>query len=292
MNIEEYIASGILEAYVSDTGSAQEMQEVECMSSIYPEIKEALHQVELDLEKYAFAHAVEPPAGLQDDFMKLLEGVEPLAKEVDQPSTATAPAEEKESDAQVVDMRPKPAETLDKQTISTYWWSAAAAIAVLIGLSIWQQARFSNSQEQLANLQATQNQYEREIDEMDSLAANQRLLLAGITEAETRKITLDATDAFNGALAAVYWNPTSGETVLDLSDLPDAPDGEQYQLWVLVDGKPVDMGVADDVKDIESLQRMKETLRADAFAITLEPYGGVESPTLDQMVVLGMVQAG
>lgn len=45
MDIEDYIASGILENYVFGHVSAQEMQEVECMSHIYPEIKEELTSI-------------------------------------------------------------------------------------------------------------------------------------------------------------------------------------------------------------------------------------------------------
>ena len=37
------------------------------------------------------------------------------------------------------------------------------------------------------------------------------------------------------------------------------------------------------------LQNMSGLAEADALAITLEPLGGSESPTLDQMVVMGKV---
>lgn len=61
MNIQAYIESGILEEYVLGTVSPQEKQEVECMSHIYPEIKEELLRTESALEEYALKHQTLPP---------------------------------------------------------------------------------------------------------------------------------------------------------------------------------------------------------------------------------------
>jgi len=68
--------------------------------------------------------------------------------------------------------------------------------------------------------------------------------------------------------------------------LPQAPSGKQYQLWALVDGKPVDAGM---IGDCNGLCRLKNIPRAQAFAITLEREGGSPTPTMDQMYVLGKV---
>jgi anti-sigma-K factor RskA len=64
------------------------------------------------------------------------------------------------------------------------------------------------------------------------------------------------------------------------------PPGKQYQLWAIVDGKPVDAGM---VGDCEGLCKMKVINRAEAFAITLEKEGGSSAPTLTAMYVMGKV---
>ncbi|WP_350340234.1 anti-sigma factor [Paraflavitalea speifideaquila] len=46
-----------------------------------------------------------------------------------------------------------------------------------------------------------------------------------------------------------------------------APAGRQYQLWALVDGKPVDAGMLDNC---DGLCQLKNIQQAQAFAITLE----------------------
>jgi hypothetical protein len=53
--------------------------------------------------------------------------------------------------------------------------------------------------------------------------------------------------------------------------LPVAPEGKQYQLWAIVDGKPVDAGLLDNP---ETFEKMKSLGNAQAFAISLEAKGG------------------
>lgn len=72
--------------------------------------------------------------------------------------------------------------------------------------------------------------------------------------------------------------------------LPLNDEAHQYQLWALVNGKPVDLGVFDVKADAEHiLVKMKEIGGAQAFAVTLEKRGGVASPTMEQMIAMGGV---
>jgi anti-sigma-K factor RskA len=85
------------------------------------------------------------------------------------------------------------------------------------------------------------------------------------------------------------WSPATKKVVVDMHSmkLPVHDKHHQYQLWALVGGKPVDMGVFNANADTTSIKEMKLIAAADAFAVTLEPMGGSVSPTLDQMVVMG-----
>jgi anti-sigma-K factor RskA len=66
---------------------------------------------------------------------------------------------------------------------------------------------------------------------------------------------------------------------------------QQYQLWAIIDGKPVDAGVFDG--NVASLLKMKEIgTGAVTFAVTVEPRGGKQSPTLESMQVAGNVIKG
>jgi hypothetical protein len=58
---QQYIDSGILEAYVTGSATEAEVQELMYMKAQYPEINFALQQLELDMEHIAHQMAVAPP---------------------------------------------------------------------------------------------------------------------------------------------------------------------------------------------------------------------------------------
>jgi hypothetical protein len=63
---QQYIDSGILEAYVTGSATEAEVKELMYMKTKYPEINFALQQLELDMEHVAQHMAVMPPAGTWD----------------------------------------------------------------------------------------------------------------------------------------------------------------------------------------------------------------------------------
>ncbi|MEQ9232093.1 MAG: anti-sigma factor, partial [Cyclobacteriaceae bacterium] len=87
--------------------------------------------------------------------------------------------------------------------------------------------------------------------------------------------------------AVIYFNPSDRQVYLNTSTLPELSEDQQYQLWALIDGQPVDAGTFDVLKD--QFQQMKQFERVDAFAVTIEPKGGSEGPTLEKMQVYGEV---
>jgi hypothetical protein len=106
-----------------------------------------------------------------------------------------------------------------------------------------------------------------------------------LTSAKTEKIVLAGTKLSPDAYAAIIISEDN--IYLSSQGLPDPAKEKQYQLWALKDGKPISMGVFD-IK-VDSLIEIQNVAGAQAYAITLEPKGGVESPTLDQMYVMGAV---
>ncbi|MBK0377712.1 hypothetical protein [Mucilaginibacter segetis] len=60
--LQDYIESGVLEAYVTGTASEQEVKELMYMKAKYPEVSIALQQLEIDMETIAKHMAVTPPA--------------------------------------------------------------------------------------------------------------------------------------------------------------------------------------------------------------------------------------
>ena len=79
--------------------------------------------------------------------------------------------------------------------------------------------------------------------------------------------------------------------MIDMGDLnlPANDQAHQYQLWAIVAGKPVDLGVFDKTTDSSDMKIMKSIASAQAFAVTLEPRGGSVNPTMNQMMVIRML---
>lgn len=63
MKIKDYIESGILEAYVLGSASEAEEKELLRLKTQYPQIQDALAELESDLERIAQHMAIAPPPG-------------------------------------------------------------------------------------------------------------------------------------------------------------------------------------------------------------------------------------
>ena len=57
------------------------------------------------------------------------------------------------------------------------------------------------------------------------------------------KISMPGIKGRENNLATVFWDTKSKDVYLLANKLPQAAADKQYQLWAIVDGKPVDAGV-------------------------------------------------
>jgi hypothetical protein len=104
--------------------------------------------------------------------------------------------------------------------------------------------------------------------------------------ADARLVTLDGD---GGGRVRVAWSGGAERAVLLADDLPEAPDGMAYELWLIDDSGPVPMNVLDGADDGE----IRDAIVMDgddgrvptAWGITLEPATGSASPTGDILYV-------
>lgn len=277
MDIKEYISSGILENYVLGSVSQQEKQEVECMSHIYPEIKAELEQLQTTLENVAFKLQKDTPAHLKSKILNAIknEKQEALGEKVVR---------------KVVD--------INSSNNSNLWkYMAAASIVVTIGLAYL----FYNSSSQLKSVKSqlsdmsvemneSKNNFESELEVLSQKVERKKELLAFLQHSATKKIVLKGTDLQPTSTCIVYFNENTSKVFLDASPQMDKlPQDKQYQLWAIVDGKPVDMGTLTHDEPCDDLCPMPDVSDAQAFAITIEKVGGSATPSLDRLVVIGNV---
>lgn len=261
MNIKDYIASGILEEYVMGVTSEQETQEVKCMSHIYPEIKAELLKLEDALGQYARLYERTPPAELKN---RIFGEMEFGNKE-----------EKKEESVQ------EPEVTMVK--VVPLWSKISIAAAILS--AIYAGSLYYDNQQTKADMRAMSAR----MTEMDQQNALNQDFLAMYKNADMKIVKLSGKEISPESSVDVFWNQKNQEVALNILSLPKPERGKQYQLWTIVDGVPVDMGMID--KDFQGkILKMKATAgKVIAFAITLEKEGGSPSPTLEKMYVMGLV---
>ena len=276
MDIKEYISSGILEEYVMGTASEQERQEVECLSSIYPEVREELSSLEVSLEQFAQLKSIEPSEETREKV---------LAKIDAQPRKLVKMAERGEH---------KKVEEVRERAVNNWKLGAAAAAILLIAVTVWLFVK----QERIADVIAENQNLQNQVDELrgeqmqsEKQLANVQQHLKVISNPSTQSIELTGTDLEPNARSLVYWNKNSSETYVRVENLPKPPSDKQYQLWALKDGKPIDAGVFEVDDEVAFLQNVKSVSEADAFAVTLEKRGGSESPNLEAMYLMGKIKS-
>ncbi|AYA36608.1 anti-sigma factor [Hymenobacter oligotrophus] len=299
MNIEEYIESGQLELYVLHQLAPAEAAEVEQLAAQHPAIRAELSHIELALGAYAEAHAVAPPAGMRE---RVLGGWQQAIR---QEPTVAPPAAQPTMTVSSAPQEPayRPASATNEPVMRTmpapesgrgYRWLAAAAAVLLLlsaGTNWLFYNRWQEAQSQLVIAQSEQARYAAATQAVEKRLATRTNELAMLRDETYRTVVMTGTQIAPGARARVHFNPATKAVYVDVNNLPPAPEGKQYQLWALDKGKPVDAGMlALHTAAGDSLQRMKDIVNAQAFAVTLEPAGGRPEPTLAALTVMGQMQ--
>ncbi len=278
MNTKEYIESGILEAYVSGAASDQERREVECLSSVYPEIKKELDSLEETMNQFSLDYKVPVPRGLKSKIMAAV-------KEEDQVSAMSVVP--KKSDP-ILQETTKP-KRISGRDPSKFPWRIAATLLLVVscGLLYFLITLEDDYKSEIDNQRNSIVQLEDRLNDLSRKFSDQKNQLAVVSSPSTLKIPLRTANGEGGENALVFWDPSNEKVFLDPEQLPAVKDNQQYQLWALKDNQPIDLGTV--LKGDFGFQQMKNTPEADAFAITLEPLGGSKQPTLEELKVIGKI---
>ena len=267
MNINDIISSGLLELYAMGLSSPEETTQVEAWVIEYPEVKKELLEIEMSLESYAQANAMAPSASLKE---KIISQTNPGVKENKLSFTKTGTDK---------------AEPFIYRTPSYFKLLAAAMLVLLIGSIILNYSYYNKYQSANSDLQVAQ----QKIAEKDSLTLAMNRDIGVMTDKNAQSVVLNGTPHSPESLAKIFWMRNTGDVYVDPSNLPAVPAGKQYQLWAIVDGKPISGGMISTEKGIYHIQKMKSFGKADAFAITLEKAGGSPAPTMDEMYVISKI---
>ncbi|KQC00041.1 hypothetical protein AQF98_14515 [Pedobacter sp. Hv1] len=274
--VKAYIESGILELYVLGQLNTQECSEVEAMANKYPEVKAELSAIELALESYALENAVAPSSALEEKILAQF-NTNTITEKLPEPKVV--PLYEGQKDGTV-------------RTLRFALIACSILLVVSLGALFSAHNDLSQANEQIATLSLDKEKFASTVSKLqfDKSGMENRIAMTETNEWATVKLA--GVKDSPKAKMLVYWNKNNKNILINYAamDLPKTDQAHEYQLWALVDGKPVSLGVfgnTDNAK--EAVKQMETIAKAQAFAVTIEPTGGSQNPTMEKMVVMGGV---
>lgn len=258
MNKEEVISQGYLEAYLNEDLSNEEMIEVERYIEQDEEIRQEFNSIQHTIETLAISYGIRP-----SEVVKTI-----LINEISSKSNSVA--------------------------YRTNGWKLMIAASVIISLSslftafyFWN--KWKGTEQELTQLIAQNLQMAQNFNQVNDELSNIREDLSVLISPEFSRIILNGTENAPTAQAVIYWNAKQGNVYLNSVSLSPLAAGQQYQLWAIVDGQPVNAGIFD--ANQSTFKEMNNISSADSFAVTIEKPGGSTTPTLSTMQVIGNISS-
>lgn len=270
MDIQSYIASGKLELFLLGDLNEREREEVITLARMYPEIQNELDSLEEKMLAFDQKTGPVPSTKVKD---KIFASLESEFKSAETPKAR--PAETK-----VVSLSP--------------WKSFAAAASIVAVLAsaaaIFYATKYYEKDQQFTALLQEQsvmadnlNQVKFEYEQKDVLVEK---LVAG--DFKRVQLKVGGLEIQKDAEVDVFWDQNAQEVFVAVNNLNDLSEEYDYQLWAIGSKGPIGIGLVNSGQKL-TLQQMQSVAEAGVFAITIEPKGGSQSPTLDKLVVIGNV---
>lgn len=243
--IRIFLDSDLLEKYLLGTTSTEETLQVERYISMYPEVRESYDELQENLETFAKLHAVKAPEALKARILT----------------------------------------SIRKENVARknfYRFAVAASFAILISFGasyfFWDQNKSLQQENTVVN---------NKIDDLEETMREQledvRNQFIVLQNPETKKYSVKGNKKAKELKAVAYVNPVKRLSYINVSKLPHLPEDQCYQMWAEVNGKMLNLGI---IKEASSQEKLLALPYADHTLgyITIEPKGGNQSPTVENIV--------
>lgn len=252
MDINEYISSGIVELYVLELCSEEEKTEMETLRKQHPAVNEAIGRYEMSLEEGLLTNGILPPAAVDEKALQRIDNLQ----------------------APVIAL-PR----FDKSEKNPNWlkFAAAAAVILLLGSAVLNFVLYRKLDRQSAIIQKEEP---LTLPETDYAV----MMNPAITPVAMYGVGIHAI-----CRCTLYWDKKTRKAYIMIHHLAKSPSSREYQLWAMVDGKPVSVGLIDESIRGRFIELSKVPPNAKGFLVTLETAGGNDSPTENQTYLRGTI---
>lgn len=251
MDIQAYIASGIVELYVMGLCTPEEEKELEQLRAQYPMLHQAIYNFELQMEKRMMQQSALPPIKTDE---KILENLTSLQT------------------SKVVNIKPT-------TTKKIKWLKplAAASVILLVGSAFFNYSLFKKNNRLNSMLKAVAKS-------PLPLADYEIFTNPGITP-----VGMYGQGNHTICRCTMFWDKKTGKAYIMIHHLPKSNDATDYQLWAEIDGKPVSIGIIDDNIRGRFIEVQNVPAASNAFKVTLGKVGGESSITSGDLYLAGQI---
>ena len=250
MELVEMRESGLLELYVAGELSGRKIALVEEHLDKLPELRADLISIGNAFEYYAKLHKIPVSEGFKEKVLERLRNGRTVINPV-------APIKKSSARLRV----------------------AASMLFIISAMSLY---KYSQLNKRLAALEK-----ERELQwqtQAQLLKQKQKEIakFKALHTEESKVLTISATDKYVSSEVIMYLDETSKKNYIELKSIPSITSKQSFQLWSLkADKAPVPLDVFQGDEKILEVAFEEGT---ETYAITIEPFGGQESPNLDNLI--------
>lgn len=245
MDRKRILEEGLLEKYLLHELTVREQHAIEKVLQEDMDLKSRFEQLEADFEQMAFENAITPNSRVKES----------LRSRIRSENT--------------------------KQNNNWPVFAAAGLAVLFLSTSFW---LFMNWQDAQKDLEAIRNQttdLQERMDLLEAKAASTETQLNLINDVHTIPFLLRGNAKLPNAQAVVFVNHADKLVMVNPKGLPELSGGQTYQMWSDVDGEMINMGL---LSPNEELLAMEYINNAESLNITIEPAGGSEHPTVENLI--------
>jgi anti-sigma-K factor RskA len=184
---------------------------------------------------------------------------------------------------------PRPVST--GSSVAVPWLAAAASLILAVALSVYAaslRARIGALELRLQDATERAAAGERQLADVKRVSVEAQSQIAILVAPDLQRIDLQGQSQAPKASARAFWSRSRG-LVFTASNLPTVPPGKTYQVWVLTkQSAPISAGLfkPDQQGRVAAMFETPPDLpQPIGMAVTIEPDGGVPSPTGDKYLV-------
>jgi anti-sigma-K factor RskA len=243
--IRIFLDTDLLEKYLLGNTTNEESFQVERYIAMYPEVAKEFDELQENLESFAKLHAVKTPEGLKEKIILRIRGEKAGRKRFFQYAVAA---------------------------------SFAACLFAAASYFFYNQ----NQNLQYENEMVT-NQIELLKEDMKAGLEDMRNQFIVLQNKNTKKYNVNGNKKAKELKAVAFVNPVKKLSYINVSKLPNLPEDQCFQMWAEVNGEMVNLGVLKETRSQDNLMAIPYGDKAIGY-ITIEPLGGNETPTVENIV--------